>query len=205
MNITRNIEVKSSFTNPTFLKDKRFKNIQFYNISLIESFYVILGKTIYNGNFYIGLGASNDIDKAIFQCIKEIFQMDYIYSFHGKNNSKKEIDYVDIFMSLSTDRISEAYKYLDENFTVCEYKELTSREFSIDNIFQQLNKQYNMKPLIIFLAPLRMINNLKIVKVLDRNWFSNLFPMSYEEKVYDFVEKVTHKELDRKCEFIPFP
>lgn len=44
-----------------------------------------------------------------------------------------------------------------------------------------------------------------LIKVLDLNWFPNLFPRSYEEKVYDFVEKVTHKELDRKCEFIPFP
>lgn len=184
---------------------EKFEDIKFYNISLIEDFYVILGKTIYNGKFYIGLGASNDIDKAIFQCIKEIFQMDYFYLFQGKKNNKERMDYIDMFMSLSTDRINEAYKYLDENCIVCEYKELVSKEFSIDNIFRQLNKQYNMKPVIFFLAPLRMINNLKLVKVLDLNWFPNLFPKSYEEKVYNFVEKATHKELDRKCEFIPFP
>lgn len=187
----------------------KYENLKLYNISLIDDYYVILGKAIYNNKFYIGLGASNDIDKAILQCIKEIFQADYCYSNEKANESscdnKKKNDYIDIFMSLPTSRINEAYRYLDENCTICEYKELAYKKFSIENIFTQLNKQYLMKPIIIFLSPLRQIDTLKFVKVLDLNWFPNLFPKSYEDKVYDFIENATHKKLDRKCNFIPFP
>lgn len=187
----------------------KFKDFKFYDISLIDQFYVILCKGIYDGKFYIGLGASNCLDEAISQSIKEIFQMDSIYSYEESNtlksNNKKSNDYLDIFMSLPTGRINEAYKYLDENYTVVEYKEIVPKMFSIENIFKQLNKQYHMKPLIFFLEPLREIENLKFVKVLDLNWFPNLFPKTYDEKIYDFVESTKSKKLDRRCEFIPFP
>lgn len=188
---------------------KKFKNFKFYNVSLIDEFYVILGKGIYDGNFYIGLGASNCLDEAISQSIKEIFQMDSIYSYKKLNilkfNDKKGNDYLDLFMSLSTDQINKAYKYLDENCIVCDYEKMVSKKFSVDKIFGQLNEHYCMKPLIFFLDPLREIGNLKFVKVLDLNWFPNLLPKTYAEKVYDFVESVTNKKLDRRCEFIPFP
>lgn len=188
---------------------KKFKDLNFYDISLIEDVYVILGKGIHNGKFYIGLGASNSLDEAISQSIKEIFQVDCIYSNKkiniSKDKTKKTNDYLGIFMNLSTERICEAYKYLDKNSTVFQYKEIAPKRFSIEDIFKQLNKQYNMNPLIFFLEPLRNIDNLKFVKVLDLNWFPNLFPKTYDEKVYDFVESVTNKKLDRRCEFIPFP
>lgn len=89
---------------------RKFKGLKFYDISLIDEFYVILGKGIYSGKFYIGLGASNCLDEAIFQSIKEIFQMASIYSYEESNtlksNNKKSNDYLDIFMSLSTGRIN---------------------------------------------------------------------------------------------------
>ncbi|WMM24462.1 YcaO-like family protein [Tissierella sp. MB52-C2] len=188
---------------------KEFKDFKFYDISLVDKFYVILCKGIYDGKFYIGLGASNCLDEAISQSIKEIFQMNSIYSYEKSNtlksNNKKSNDYLDIFMSLSTERLDEAYKYLDENHTVLKYKKIAPKRFSVENIFKQLHKQYQMNPLIFFLEPLREIENLKFVKVLDLNWFPNLFPKTYNEKVYDFVENATNQKLDRRCEFIPFP
>ncbi|MBU3228913.1 YcaO-like family protein [Clostridium algidicarnis] len=188
---------------------KKFRNLKFYDISLIEDFYVILGKVVHNGNFYIGLGASNCIDKAILQCIKEIYQMDYAYYYEEKSrlkyNNKKVKDYMDVFMNLPTERLIEAYRYLDENCTICQYDKLIYKEFSIEWVFKQLNEKHSMNPLIFFLQPLRDIDTLKFVKIIDLKWFPNLFPKSYEQKVYDFVEGVTNKKLDRKCQFIPFP
>ena len=75
----------------------------------------------------------------------------------------------------------------------------------MENIFHNLNRQFSVDPLIFFLKPIRDINTLKVIKVLDLNWFPNMFPKTYDEILYDYVENVTNIKLDRKCSFIPFP
>jgi len=118
---------------------------------------------------------------------------------------RKEYDYWDIFVSLPTEKIERAYNYLDENCTVCDYSKLVKRHFSVENVFMKLNKKYKMNPLIFYIESIRDINTLKIVKTVDLNWFPHMYPKFYDEKTYKFVEEATGKNLDRKCEFIPFP
>lgn len=187
----------------------KFCNLKFYDISLIEDFHVILGKVIYKDKFYIGLGASNYLDEAITQCIKEIYQMDCCYKFKkansGKFNVEKHIDYSDIYMKLSIKQIDDAYKYLNGNSNICKYNDFKNESFLFDDVCNQLYKKYKIKPIVIFLKPLRDIDTLKIIKVLDLNWFPNLCPRTYEERIYNFIEDVTGKKLDRRCNFIPFP
>lgn len=183
--------------------------LKFYEISLIDDYYVVLGKGIHNGKFYVGLGSSNCIEEAIFQSIREIMQLEMIYNFKSLNKEiyvkNKESYYHDVFLKLSTERLTDAYKYLDENCNKQNYMDFVFREFSIQNIFRKLNKRYYMDPLIFFLKPIRDIDILKIIKVLDLNWFPNMFPKTYDKAVYDYVENATNVKLDRECSFIPFP
>jgi len=188
---------------------KKYKNLRFYDISIIDNFYVVLCKGIHNNNFYIGLGGSNRIDEAIFHSIKEALLCDYAYKLKNSNmnlyKDSRMDDYTNIFLNLSTQKLNEAYSYLDHNYEVYRYKDLVSYPFSIKSIFSNLNKKYNMDPLIFFLTPLRKIDGLKIVKIFDLNWFPSLCPKFYHEDTYNFVESITGKKLDRKCNFLPFP
>lgn len=187
----------------------KMKDFKFYEISLIEDYYVVLGKGVQDGKFYIGLGSSNCIEEAISQSIGEIIQLQMVYKFNSldiKSHATNNISfYHDVFLKLSTECLIDAYRYLDENCIIHNYKDFVFKDFSIENIFHNLNRQYSMDPLIFFLKPIRDINTLKVIKVLDLNWFPNMFPKTYDEILYDYVENVTNIKLDRKCSFIPFP
>ncbi|EGC77579.1 hypothetical protein HMPREF9353_01929 [Treponema denticola F0402] len=77
---------------------------------------------------------------------------------------------------------------------------------SINNEVKILNQKYKMNPLVSFL-PLNetKINNIKVCKIFDLNWFPSLLPKTFDKKTYDFIESVTGKTLDRRCTYIPFP
>lgn len=183
--------------------------LKFYEISLIDDYYVVLGKGIHNGKFYVGLGSSNCIEEAISKSIGEIMQLEMVYQSKGSENkigiNNKRNSYVDVFLKLPTEGLINAYKYLDNKCDIYDYNDFTFTEFSIENIFQKLNRQYSMEPLIFFIKPIRDIESLKIIKVLDLNWFPNMFPKTYDKAVYDYVENATNVKLDRECSFIPFP
>lgn len=183
--------------------------LKFYEISLIDDYYVVLGKGIHNGKFYVGLGSSNCIEEAISKSIGEIMQLEMVYQSKGSENkigiNNKRNSYVDVFLKLPTEGLINAYKYLDNKCDIYDYNDFTFTEFSIENIFQKLNRQYSMEPLIFFIKPIRDIESLKIIKVLDLNWFPNMFPKTYDKAVYDYVENATNVKLDRECNFIPFP
>lgn len=186
-----------------------FEELKFYNISLIEGYYVILGKAYHNEEFYVGLGASDDIDTALKSAIKELFQMKYGYKNLDKKRNRstkiRKFDYSKIFLGLPTDLLVNAYSYLDREPPKIKYEDCSSKEFNLESIIKDLNLKYEMDPLIVFIKPFRDIKNLKVAKVLDLNWFPHLMPRFYDDKVYDFVERVTNVKLDRACNTLPFP
>jgi hypothetical protein len=187
----------------------KFEKLKFYNISLLEDYYVILSKAYHNGEFYVGLGASDDIDTALKSAIKELFQMKHGYKNLDKKRSRstkiKEFDYSKIFFGLPTNLLINAYLYLDKEPLKIKYEDCSNKEFNLGSVIRSLNLKYEMDPLIVFIKPFRDIKNLKIAKVLDLNWFPNLMPRFYDDKVYDFVERVTNVKLDRACNTLPFP
>lgn len=196
--------------------DKKFERmfngvryLEFYEISLIDDYYVVLAKGVHNGRFLIGLGSSNHMEQAIVQSIKEVCQLESNYNIMSLNIESYVgnggLNYHDVFLKLSTEQLKEAYKYLDEKSTGQNYMDYEIKEFSTIDTLRKLNEQYHMDPLIFYLSPIRDIDTLKVIKVWDCNWFPNMCPKSYEKAVYDYVKNVTNIKLDRKCNFIPFP
>ena len=58
-----------------------------------------------------------------------------------------------------------------------------------------------MEPKLIFLDN----DSLKVVKVVDFNWFPSLLPRMASSENIAFIESKTGRNIDRKCNFIPFP
>lgn len=190
----------------TYLSDK-LANLKFYDISMVDEMYVILCKGVINGKFHIGVGGGSKVEDAINGALKEAYVCGEIYKTVDENyeRNEKDFDYLDVFLSLSTEELVEAFSYLDETDEVLDYNDLKEYEFDFEKICMELNDKYGMDPLIIFLKPIRELKGLKIAKVFDVNWFPTLSPLSYTKEMYDYVEEHTKVKLDRKCNFIPFP
>lgn len=178
------------------------ENIRFYNISIIDSVYVIIGLGIANNNYYTGLGTDCDFRLAINKCIKEINQMDRVF-LYNKNRSRhnKKLDYDDLYLSLPYDKLKSAYSYLtNSKFKIIDPK---IYEYKLEDIVLEMNEKCNMNPLVVFHKRINN-QNIKIMHIIDLNWFPSLSPLNYSEDNYSFVEKVMKSKLDRRCNFIPF-
>jgi len=183
--------------------------LSFYNISISEKIYVILAKAFYEDRFYVGLGCSTEIDTAIFKCIKELIQCKEVYEnpnleiseLSGMNLS----DYGRIFFSIEPIKLWRAYDYLDLEKETIDYKDLNDQEFNIHEIALELNKKYQMNPMIINMGSARKNKLHKVVRVIDLKWFKSLMVKFYIPEELEHIEKVTGKKLDRNCTFIPFP
>lgn len=189
---------------------KEYKKFHFFDISLISSCYVVLGFGEIEGNFYIGLGSSQSISKALKKCIKEINQF-YITKYI-KNNIKiivkdKEegiINYNNIFSSFTSEQLCKAYSYLnnaERREIFCVNKAAEPKK----DMIEELYIKYKIDPYMIFMDGPRDNLNQTIIKIFDLNWFPNMCPYMFTDTIYNFVEKITGKTLDRNCTVIPFP
>ncbi len=182
-----------------------FKNFRAYEISLIESFYVVFFMGELNNRLAVSLGTGEDLNKAIDAGLNELNQM-YAGVFNNIEYNKAEFkDYADTYFSLSTERIKKAFSFVEKNAMPYE-KRVEKKYISGTNEVKRLNQKYKMNPLVIFL-PLKetKLNNVKVCKVFDLNWFPSLLPKSYPKDIYNFIEAVTQTKLDRNCTYIPFP
>ena len=184
---------------------KQFTDVNVYNISLIDDVYVILVTAKHNGRYLIGAGSSNIIDIAINSAIKELYACIASFSTNDNTLKNKRLDYADIYKMIPTDKLELAYSYLNTNCNKISYKDLKSHEFDIKASCNKLYELYKIDPILFYMYPTRNIDNLKIVKFFDFNWFPSLNPKQFNCKVYDYIESVTNCKLDRHCTFIPFP
>ena len=114
-------------------------------------------------------------------------------------------DYSETYLSIAPEKIKKAFEFINEN--AVNYTDRTEKRYSsISNEVKILKQKYKMNPLVSFL-PLNetKINNIKVCKIFDLNWFPSLLPKTFDKKTYDFIESVTGKTLDRRCTYIPFP
>lgn len=189
-----------------------FKNCkyEFYNISLTKQMYVIIGLALKDDELYIGINCSSNLDNAIEGCIQEMIQCKWGYDLKKSQNYNKSTtfkinDYGQIYFNLSGERLWKAYSYLRNNKEY-NYLELKDHNFDIREISKELNTNYEMKPLLGFLAN-RNIGREKyvITRIIDKQWFNSIEVSKYSEEKLRGIEQITGKKLDRKCNFLPFP
>lgn len=182
-----------------------YKDFKFYNISLLDEYYVILGYGLRKNKFYIGLGASLNFEDAMKKCIKELNQFNEYYRDEIKDTifeANKQDDYMDIFLRISPDKLYQSYLYLGEEEV--EIKKESRKKFNVQQLSSQIYEQCNIDPIICFIKGTRHRTQ-KLCQIIDLNWFPSLSPYIFREDIYKFIEESMGVELDRRCTFIPFP
>jgi hypothetical protein len=183
-----------------------FKEIKFYNISLISNYYVILAIVIKRDDVWLGLGSSVEFKDALLKSIKEIQQFYLSSKLNGKNKQNKlynKGDYANTFSKLTSYEIKEAYEYLLDSPTLYKSNHINSVT-SMKSIINELYIKCGIEPYIFFLQ-LNQYNLYKVCQIVDLNWFPSLNPKWYPEEVYSFVENRMKVKLNHRCNFIPFP
>lgn len=194
--------------------EKNFKNrivpyeldyLEFYNISLIDSVFVVISIGLYYGKVNVSLGVGYDIVSAVKKSINEAMQIHLYYNLSdinlSNNLSLKRKDYFDYFMNIEPEKILAAYKFLDNSKTFY----LNGSQFewnTYDRAIKELKNRYNINPILFFL---NNRNSFKVAKIVDFNWFPTLLPKAISEEKIKNIEKITGLTIDRKCNFIPFP
>lgn len=182
-----------------------FKNIKFYNISLIKEYYVVIGKGMIEDKFCIGLGSSNSMREAINKCMNEIKQCKIPVGKSEKKNlyiREKKLNYIDYFLAIEPTRLDNAYKYLDLGSNIIESSE-DYLDFDLEKIISSLWYNCKMNPLITVYNTRKSKINIKAIHIFDLNWFPSMMVYRYCEDNYRYIEEVMDCKLDRNCNFIP--
>ncbi|AIN94396.1 YcaO-like family protein [Treponema putidum] len=182
-----------------------FNNFECYEISLLKSFYVVFFIGELKGKIAVSLGSGKNLNTAIISALNELHQMYFSLLNSISIDDSKPKDYAETYLSIAPERIKKAFDFINEN-AVNYTGRIEKQYISINNEVKLLNQKYKMNPLVSFL-PLNetKINNIKVCKIFDLNWFPSLLPKTFDKKTYDFIESVTGKTLDRRCTYIPFP
>ena len=179
--------------------------LEFYNISLIDSIFIVISVGIYNDKVNISLGAGYDIVSAIIKSVTEAMQIHLYYdlldSYLVKKYSSSKKDYFEYFMDIDPNRIKKAYEFLDESKIIYLNKKCKKNN-SFSKAVKELNNEYQIEPILFFL---RNKDSFKVAKIIDFKWFPSLSPRAMSEEKIKNIEKITGLTIDRKCNFIPFP
>lgn len=186
--------------------------VSFYNISLSSQLNVVLGIGIGYKNKCIGLGTSENLSDAVKKSMQEMLQ--YFFGTCSKNSadaSNIRLEYEEsnrdiyhaYFDSLTSKKLNEEYKYLEESGSVNNV--MQCNDFDLHKFLNEINIMLKMEPYAFFFPNQRNLSNLKVLKIYDYNWFPNLLPLTYSEELYSRIEKLTGRKLIRGCKYIPFP
>lgn len=187
--------------------DNFYDNINFYEISLISSFHVIIALGNIKDKFYVGLGAAKNFNLALEKCLKEInqFRIGFLNdSIKPMQYINDDLDYMDFYLMLPAIKIEKAYDYL-KNSDDFKKKNIISRDFDDEFIIKQLHEECSINPKLVFIEQKRCNLNQKVMHIIDENWFPGINPNLYHDEVYHYIEEKMNKSLDRNCNFIPFP
>lgn len=188
------------------LLDGFCNDIDFYEISLISSFHVIIALGKIDNKFYVGLGAGKNFKLALDKCVKEInqFRIGFVNDSIKPIQSNNNMDYMDYYLMLPAKKIERAYTYLKGGSSLKE-SEIIIRDFDDDFTIRKLHEECSINPKLIFIDQKRCNINQKIMHIIDENWFSGINPNLFHEDVYCYIEEKMKTSLNRKCNFIPFP
>ena len=92
-------------------------------------------------------------------------------------------DYSETYLSIAPEKIKKAFEFINEN--AVNYTDRTEKRYSsISNEVKILKQKYKMNPLVSFL-PLNetKINNIKVCKIFDLNWFPSLLPKTFDKNL----------------------
>ena len=187
-------------------------DISYFNISLNNSLYVIIALAFGDEKKAIGLGTDTCCIGAVLKAQKEILQnfavecSKYKYTDIGfQYKCSGDIDlYHANFSTLSPLIVKEKYEYLSES-PIRKIDSMERGNFQLNRFLYEINEVYGMDPHIVFLRTKRLVNHLKVIKIVDFNWFPNMRPGIYNEYIYNYVEEKTNKVLNREVDIIPFP
>ncbi|EMF0403740.1 hypothetical protein JMQ83_002623, partial [Enterococcus faecium] len=118
------------------------------------------------------------------------------------DDSKKDL-YHSRFDQLTTNEFYRNYSYLLNNTEDCQYENKLIFNFKFWQ--KECREKLKMDPVISVFPSYQPIPHLKVVKVVDENWFPHMNPILYNEKVYTFIQSVFGKKLDKSIDYIPFP
>jgi hypothetical protein len=179
--------------------------LKFYNISLIDSIFIVISIGIYNGKVNISLGAGYDIVSAIKKSVTEAMQIhlyyDLIERYLLKHTNSNKKDYFEYFMNIDPNRIKKAYEFLDESKVFYLNKKHKNNN-SFSKAVKELNNKYKIEPILFFLSNK---DSFKVAKIVDFKWFPSLSPRAISEEKIRNIENITGLQIDRNCNFIPFP
>lgn len=189
--------------------------ISYFNISLIDEIYVVIaiGTGIYKA---VGLGTSMNIEKAIEKAQRELLQ--YFASSMSKYGHKiltkkiffleEDKDYYEQnFEKINSQELLELYSYLYNYKTVITDNSSGVVEKKSDFYIKKMGDHLNMKPEVVLIPSFRTTFNLKVIKVVDRNWFPHMNPKLYDPAILNYTMKtlaIRSADLSKK-NWIPFP
>lgn len=184
---------------------ERYHFLNFYDISILDSYKVYFAIGSREGTVYCALGAGYTSYEAIQKVVKELS----IGSVkHGTIKAKpgEQKDYIHFFHMLSIEQILNAYDYLNRGENI---KYIETKKHTIDTVIDELYVRYKMK---LFLTGLfhphyshSILKNSKNVKIFAPNWFPSFKISSIPKEVFDNIESVTGLNLTRNTNYIPFP
>lgn len=186
--------------------------IQYFNITIDSAVNVVLAIALGNEKKAIGLGTDINIRNAILKSQKEILQNFAVdctkydnkdIGFDSHNNSEEDT-YYNNFLSLSVEEIENKYMYLNDS-QVEVIKENNTMEFNLKELLVRIKENYGINPYVVFINSKRLINNLKVIKIIDFNWFPHMRPEIYSKSIYEYIENKTGKVLLKNEKIIPFP
>ncbi|MCC4054119.1 YcaO-like family protein [Enterococcus faecium] len=214
--LTKTSVPKISINNFTEIKsvDNYLKNyvdiINYFNVSLSDKIYVVLCIGYSKLSKCIGLGTSNILEVAIKK--SQIEALQYFATDFSKNNkshifvdfndSKKDL-YHSRFNQLTTNEFYGNYSYLLKNTEYYRFENEPIFNFKLWK--KECREKLKMDPVIGVFPSYQPIPHLKVVKVIDENWFPHMNPVLYNKNVYTFIQSIYGKELDKSIEYIPFP
>lgn len=183
----------------------RFHHLDFYEISIIDSYKVYFAIGYKNNYLDIGLGSSYDAVEALEKLIREL-RLPTVEHGSLKRHSDTYQDYLHIFHMISPDRILKAYNFLNLGEEI-DFKPTEKVEFEI--ILEELNNKYKIRPKALSLFNKNYDYSIssysKNIKIFDENWFPSLSVSQFTDSIYDRVEILSGIKLDRNINFIPFP
>ncbi|MGT2910757.1 YcaO-like family protein [Streptococcus cameli] len=193
--------------NKAFLEKipSRFHHLDFYEISIIDSYKVYFAVGYKNNYLDIALGSSYDATEALEKLIREL-RLPTVKHGSLENSIDTYQDYLHVFHMISPDRILQAYNFLKLGEEIV-FKPTETIGFEI--ILEELNKKYKMHPKALSLFNKNYNYSIssysKNIKIFDENWFPSLSVSQFTDSIYNRVEILSGVKLDRSINFIPFP
>ena len=184
--------------------------IEYFNVSLNDSLYVILAIGWSNNSKAVGIGTSRNLKTAIEKAQKEIMQY---YAVDVSKTKRKEAPeevtikkdaYHQYFDSLSVKEILSLYGYLKNSKEVLFSEEIKNNHKL--GKYEIINDNYEKLKINPYIAVFngREEIGVKVVKIRDFNWFPHMRPELYKVETITNLEKAFGWKRKNFDNWLPF-